>query len=98
MTSPSPRVVPIDRCARHQRGEVAAILPDVLGRAIVAARTPVDQFASQLPEGPVCDGMMRMTAHYDRYGFAGGNALVLRSILGREPRFLANYFSALASR
>jgi hypothetical protein len=45
----------------------------------------------------VRDAMMRMMAHYDRYGFAGGNALVLRSILGREPRCLANYFSALAS-
>ena len=45
------------------RSGVAAILGDVLGRAIVAAQTPVDQFASQLPEGPVRDGMMRVMAH-----------------------------------
>ena len=69
----------------------------MLGRAIVVAQTPVDLFVSQLPQGPVRDGMMRMMAHYDRYGFVGGNALVLRSILWREPRCLANYLSGLAS-
>jgi hypothetical protein len=42
--------------------------------------------------------MTRMMSHYDRYGFAGGNALVLRTILGREPRSLSDYFRELASR
>jgi uncharacterized protein YbjT (DUF2867 family) len=80
------------------RREVAAIVSDVLGRPIVAAEIPLGQFASQFPEGPVREGMTRMMAHYDRYGFAGGNALVLRTILGREPRSLSDYFRELASR
>ena len=37
-----------------------------------------------------------MNAHYDEYGFPGGNALVLRAILGREPRSLEQYIYELA--
>ena len=42
--------------------------------------------------------MTRMMAHYDKHGLPGGNPLVLRSILGREPRSLTDYFRELASR
>jgi uncharacterized protein YbjT (DUF2867 family) len=78
--------------------ETAAILSEVLGRPITAVQIPLDQFASQLPEGPFRQGMTRMMAHYDRHGLPGGNALVLRAILGREPRSLKDYFAELASR
>ena len=78
--------------------ETAAILTEVLGRMITAVQIPLGQFASQLPEGPFRDGMTRMMAHYDRHGLPGGNAVVLRAILGREPRTLKEYFQELASR
>jgi uncharacterized protein YbjT (DUF2867 family) len=78
--------------------DTAAILSEVLGRPITAVQVPLDQFASQLPEGPFREGMTRMMAHYDRHGLPGGNALVLRAILGREPRSLKDYFAELASR
>ena len=78
--------------------DVAAILSEVLGRPISAVQTPLDEFASQLPEGPFRDGMTRMMTHYDRHGLPGGNSLVLRAILGREPRTLRDYFQELASR
>jgi uncharacterized protein YbjT (DUF2867 family) len=78
--------------------DTAAILTEVLGRPITAVQIPLDQFASQLPEGPFRDGMTRMMAHYDRHGLPGGNALVLSAILGREPRSLKQYFAGLASR
>jgi uncharacterized protein YbjT (DUF2867 family) len=77
--------------------EIAAILGEVLGRPITAKQTPLDQFAARLPEGPFRDGMTRMMAHYDRHGLPGGNALVLRAILGREPRSLRDYFAELAA-
>lgn len=32
---------------------------------------------------------------YDRYGFHGGNATIMRALLGREPLTLANYFLEL---
>jgi hypothetical protein len=38
-----------------------------------------------------------MMAHYDGHGLSGGNPLVLRAILGREPRSLKHYFLELAS-
>jgi uncharacterized protein YbjT (DUF2867 family) len=77
--------------------ETAAILSEVLGRPIAAVQIPLDQFAAQLPQGPFRDGMTRMMAHYDRHGLPGGNALVLRAILGREPRSLKDFFAELAS-
>jgi uncharacterized protein YbjT (DUF2867 family) len=77
--------------------EVAAILSDVLGRPITAVQIPLDEYSSQLPEGAFRDGMTRMMAHYDRHGLPGGNPLVLRAILGREPRSLAQYFRELAA-
>jgi uncharacterized protein YbjT (DUF2867 family) len=78
--------------------DTAAILSEVLGRPITTVQIPLNQFASQLPEGPFRDGMTRMMAHYDRHGLPGGNALTLRAILGREPRSLKAYFAELASR
>jgi uncharacterized protein YbjT (DUF2867 family) len=78
--------------------DTAAVIGDVLGRQITAVQIPFDQFALQLPEGPQRDGMRRMMAHYDRHGLPGGNAVVLRAILGREPRSLQDYLAELASR
>jgi uncharacterized protein YbjT (DUF2867 family) len=78
--------------------ETAAVISQVVGRPITAVQIPLDQFASQLPEGPFRDGMRRMMAHYDVHGLPGGNPLVLRAILGREPRSLEDYFRELAAR
>jgi hypothetical protein len=35
------------------------------------------------------EGLGAMFAEYDRHGFHGGTSLVLRAILGREPRSVA---------
>jgi uncharacterized protein YbjT (DUF2867 family) len=75
--------------------DTAAILSEVLGRPITAVQMPLDQFTSQLPGGAFRAGMTRMMTHYDRHGLPGGNALVLRAILGREPRSLKQYFQEL---
>jgi uncharacterized protein YbjT (DUF2867 family) len=78
--------------------QTAEILSEVLERPITAVQIPLDQYAAQLPEGAFRDGMTRMMAHYDKHGLPGGNPLVLRSILGREPRSLKSYFRELAFR
>lgn len=78
--------------------QVAAIASSVLGRPIAAAETSAEQSASWLPPDRLRDGINRMIAHYDRYGLPGGNPLVLRAILGREPRTLSGYFGELAAR
>lgn len=77
--------------------ETAAVAGEVLDRRVEAQQVPATQFASQLPAGPARDGLARMLAHYDRYGLAGGNPLVLRAVLGREPRSLRQYFRELAT-
>jgi uncharacterized protein YbjT (DUF2867 family) len=82
------------------RVEIAALMSAALGRTIEAGESSVEDWATsaRLPEGPLRDGLARMMAHYDQYGLAGGNALVLRAILGREPRTLEQYIHELASR
>lgn len=78
--------------------QAAKILRSVLGRPISASRLPAEQFTAKMPEGAFREGMTRMLAHYDRHGLPGGNPLVLRAILGRQPRSLAEYFRELAAR
>lgn len=81
------------------RTEIAALMSVALGRTIEAAEALFDDWAdaAHLPAGPVRDGLKVMNADYDKYGFPGGNGLVLRAILDREPRTLLGYFQELAS-
>lgn len=80
------------------RIELVAIMSEVLGRDIEADEVPFDEWAkmAQIPPGPLREGLNHMYAHYNHYGFLGGNALVLRAILDREPRSLKNYLEELA--
>jgi uncharacterized protein YbjT (DUF2867 family) len=82
------------------RQELAAIMSEALGRTIKAVAPPFEEWAcrSGIVDGPTKDGLNRMFAHYDAHGFPGGNSLVLRAILGREPRSLRQYVQELASR
>jgi uncharacterized protein YbjT (DUF2867 family) len=79
------------------RVQMAAMISDAIGRPVGVGETSLDQFASSLPDGTVRDGLTTMMAHYDRCGLAGGNALVLHAILGRDPRSLPDYFRELAA-
>ena len=82
------------------REELAAIMSEALGRRITAAEPSFEEWArlAGIPDGPTRDGLERMFAKYDADGFPGGNALVLRAILGREPRSLRQYVAELARR
>jgi uncharacterized protein YbjT (DUF2867 family) len=71
--------------------ETAELVAAVVNRQVIAEELPQAAFASQRFKGPMRDGMLRMLAYYDKYGLSGGNGLVLRAILGREPRTLAEY-------
>jgi uncharacterized protein YbjT (DUF2867 family) len=82
------------------RLELAAMMSESLDSPIEAGEPTFEEWAqiAQIPPGAMRDGMQKMYAHYNLYGFPGGNALVLRAILGREPRPLRQYFYELASR
>lgn len=75
----------------HDRVEVAALMSEVAGRQLTA------EDPDGLPPGQP-EGLMAMFRDYDRFGFHGGNALVLRSILQREPRGLKDFLTELGSR
>ena len=100
MTGPELRYGSFELCAPGNLDsyQTAEILSNVLGRPITATKLSVDQFIKNMPEEAFRDGMRRMLAHYDHRGLPGGNARVLRAILGREPRNLSDYFHELATR
>ena len=81
------------------RVELTQIMSEVLGRTIKAVEITFDEWVrrTHAPQGPFRDGMERMFADYDKFGFPGGNALVLRTILGREPRTLKDFFTEQAN-
>lgn len=76
------------------REDLAAMASDILGRPVRAETTPLDP--ARMPAGDFGAGMARMLADYDEHGFAGGNDLVLRTILGRPPRTVRDFFTELA--
>jgi uncharacterized protein YbjT (DUF2867 family) len=82
------------------RLEIARIMSDALDRHIEAAEVDFEEWANEahLPPGPLREGLAAMNANYNKYGFRGGNSLVLEAILGREPRTLEQYITELASR
>ncbi|WP_167268390.1 SDR family oxidoreductase [Dyadobacter arcticus] len=82
------------------RPQLATLLSEVLGQPVAAGEVSPEQGVAQmgLPPGPQHEGMLAMFTHYNQYGFAGGNALVLEAILGRPPRSLRQYLQELAGQ
>jgi uncharacterized protein YbjT (DUF2867 family) len=81
----------------YNRLDLAALISDALGQNIEAGEISPDKWAQQvqIPAGPLRDGLIAMNKEYDRYGFSGGNALVLKAILGREPRTVKQFIQEL---
>lgn len=81
------------------RNDVTALMGDVLGRKIEAVRlarrepgdSPEDSGDDTQPSP-----MQPMFDWYDHHGLSG-NPLILRAILGREPRTLRAYLAGLAA-
>ena len=81
------------------RIELTQLMSEVLGKPIKPLENTFDAWVAtaHVLEGPYRDGMQRMFADYDQFGFPGGNALILRAILGREPRTLRAFLEEQAS-
>lgn len=75
------------------RRQIAALMTEALGFTVKASAVPFEEWADTvgLPPGPVHDGLRQMYDDFDNHGLAGGNPLVLRAILEREPRTLLEY-------
>jgi uncharacterized protein YbjT (DUF2867 family) len=78
------------------RTGLAALMSRHAGREVTARDVEPGAAVRQMPAGPVKDGLLAMFADYTAHGFRGGNSLVLRTILGRAPRSLEDFFAELA--
>jgi hypothetical protein len=78
------------------RTGLAALMSRHAGREVTARDVEPGAAVRQMPAGPVKDGLLAMFSDYTAHGFRGGNSLVLRTILGRAPRSLEDFFAELA--
>ncbi|WP_407176739.1 NmrA family NAD(P)-binding protein [Bradyrhizobium sp. STM 3562] len=80
------------------RGEIARLMSEVLGKLISVAVPSFQSWAAQA-QLPFDERQLReLERVYESYSLYGspGNSLTLRAILGREPRALKEYFQQLA--
>ena len=82
------------------RDDIGAMMSQSLGRKITTRNQPIDEWnAENMPEDPALrDAFAGIDRFYTSYGFPGGNDLVLRTILGREPRSMKDYIDELVSQ
>ena len=80
--------------------DIAGLMSTALGKTVQAGDIPTSQWAEkvQIPPGELRDGLIAMNKVYDQYGFSGGNDLILKTILGREPRTVENFIQELTGR
>lgn len=79
------------------RTEIAAMMSRHAGRTVLAQDVDPAAALGDMPAGEMRDGLTAMFHDYDAHGFRGGNNLVLRAILGRDPRTLEGYLTELAA-
>jgi len=84
----------------YSRVDLAAIISEAIGKKVVAEDIPTEQWAQQvkIPPGEMREGIITMTKEYDRYGFSGGNPLMLKTILQRDPKTVTQFINELAAR
>jgi uncharacterized protein YbjT (DUF2867 family) len=78
------------------RSALSALMTRYAGREVVAQDADPAAAVQGMPDGYMRDGLLAMFADYTAHGFHGGNNLVLRTILGRRPRTLPDFFAELA--
>lgn len=80
------------------RDDIVAMMSEALGRTITTRTQPIEQWNEENmpPDSVLRDAFAGIDKFYSRYGFPGGNDLVLRAILGRAPRSMKSYIEELA--
>lgn len=84
----------------YSRVDLAAIISEVINKKVVAEEIPTEQWSKQVKirPGEMREGIIAMTKEYDQSGFSGGNSLVLKTILKREPKTVAQFITEMAAR
>jgi uncharacterized protein YbjT (DUF2867 family) len=83
----------------YSREDVCELMGEALGREIEPRSQPFDEwFAENMPPDPdLRESFQNIDTFYSKYGFPGDNSLVLRTILGREPRTMRGYIEELVA-
>lgn len=80
------------------REDIVAMMSEALGRTITTRTMEIGEWNTRnMPSEPAFlrEAFIDIDTFYSRYGFPGGNDLVLRTILGREPRTMRAYIREL---
>ena len=88
-----------DLCADagYDRNDVARIMTEVLGHPVMPEESGVEEWLSCRPmpdDGYTKGVVIEMYNYYDRHGLVG-NPLILKALLGREPRSLHQFLRDL---
>jgi nucleoside-diphosphate-sugar epimerase len=81
------------------RDEIVDMMSRALGRKITTRTPSIEEWIEEnLPKDPVLrDAFAGIARFHSDYGIPGGNDLVLRTLLGREPRTMAAYIDELVA-
>lgn len=97
LTDPSYRGATFELCSGSSltHTEMAEIFTTELGRPVKAVKRDLGEWESWARkrgwEEWSITAYKKMCNHYDAYGYPGGNPMVLRTILGREPTDYATF-------
>lgn len=82
------------------RDDIVKMMSEALGRTITTRTQPVDEWNEEnMPPVPeLREAFVDIDRFYSRFGFPGGNDLILRTILGREPRTMKAYIAELVAQ
>jgi uncharacterized protein YbjT (DUF2867 family) len=82
------------------RDGMVRLMSDALGREITTRTIPIEEWdGGNVSHDPAMHkAFLNFARFYDERGLPGGNDLVLRSLLGREPRTISSYINELSTQ
>lgn len=82
------------------RDDMVRLMSGALGREIMTQTIPIGEWdgGSVSHDPAMHKAFLNFARFYDEFGLPGGNDLILRSILKREPRAISSYISELSSQ
>lgn len=83
----------------YSREDLIKLMSERLGRTITTRTIPIEEWdGGKIVLDPVLyEAFATCERYYSRYGFPGGNDLILRTILGRAPRTIPEYIAELVT-
>ena len=82
------------------RDDMVRLMSEALGREITTRTIPIEEWdGGNVAHDPAMHkAFLNFARFYDEHGLPGGNDLVLRSLLRREPRTISSYIKELSAQ